>query len=417
MARKILKLTVAYAASSINQILIQLITVPIFVMKTNFADYATWLIAYNFALFTSVLDFGQVTSSQNSFRVLALQNKQNEVIGRTKNLNTFLTLTYFSYFVILCVLNKIFPQGLSMTLLGALIYLNLLQAVFGVFEAVFRSKGRPAFGIYASNSLRLSEFLGVLTVLILFSNSLISIAICAIVSKTLVFITIVFVQRKHFTILNFSFIDFPILKSSLKEGVPFLMSKMSDWLIISGVVISLANKISPTNLVLFVASRTFFRLGWQLSSVVSSSFLIAINNAWAENNTLMINKLKNRNMRITLVITIVGSVGYLTMGKPLFEYWVKNQIQLENDIFLIGIAYSVALSISHAQKTVFNSMNRNFFISVASLFSAIAVNFEIRYSEAPQSLLKIYILLVIVEMISFLNVLVLGRRILNKLLL
>ena len=121
--------------------------------------------------------------------------------------------TYFSYFVILCVLNKIFPQGLSMTLLGALIYLNLLQAVFGVFEAVVRSKGRPAFGIYASNSLRLSEFLGVLTGLVLFSNSLISIAICAIVSKTLVFITIVFVQRKHFTILKFSFIDFPILKS------------------------------------------------------------------------------------------------------------------------------------------------------------------------------------------------------------
>jgi O-antigen/teichoic acid export membrane protein len=411
----ILKTTVAYTFSSFNQLLIQIITVPVFVLKTDFATYASWLIAYNFALFTSILDFGQVTASQNSFQVLAQRNKQSEIKERTKYLNTFITLTFFSYFAVLCLLNEVLSLGLSMILIGIFIYVNLLQTVFGVLEAVIRAKGKATFGIYASNSLRLSEFLGIMVGLAFFSSSLLSIAICAAVLKTCIFLLILSAQRKHVTVLIFGILHFPSMRSSLKEGMPFLISKMSDWLIISGVVISLSSKISSTNLVLFVASRTFFRVGWQLSSVVSSSFSLAIATAWAEKNSLKIKALRNMNMRLTLGITSFGGLTYLTIGKPLFEAWVKNQIQLERNILLVGVAYSIVLSLSHAQKTVYNSINRNLFIAKVSLLSAALINIGIRYTELLNSLQLIYAMLIIIEILSIVNITIFGRTILDDL--
>lgn len=413
-SKNIRKTTFAFATSTINQLLIQLVTLPIFVLKTDFATYATWILALNFAQFTSVLDFGQVTASQNSFRLLALTNRKHEILTKTKLLNTFVTCTFISYFVLLCTAHRLLPFNLSLSLLGIFVYLNLLQVIFGVFEAVARAMGRPTLGIYASNSLRLSEFLGVLIGLTFYSNSLTYIAICAIVSKSVFFFIILFAQRKNFTVLNFGKLHIPLMKSSLKEGMPFLISKLSDWLILSGILIALSNKISPANLVLFVAARTFFRLGWQLSSVVSSSFSIAIATAWADRNFFGINSLKNTNMKITFVITLIGSVTYFTVGETLFEYWVKNQIQLDRDTLLMGTLYSLVLSVAHAQKTPLNSINRNLSISVATLLSAIAVNIVIIYSNALPTPQVIFSLLVIFEIVGIVSTFYFGKKIFSS---
>lgn len=406
--------TAAYATTSINQILIQIITVPIFILKTDLETFAAWLIAYNFALLTTVLDFGQVTASQNSFRKLALQNMKHQILERTKYLNTFTAITYASYFVVLCTISDLLPKNLSMLLCGIFVYLNLLQTIFGVFEAQTRANGTPTLGIYSSNILRLSEFLGVLVGLLLFSDSLPSIAICAALSKTFVFLAILLRQRKHYSVITFGISSRSCFCLSIKEGTPFLLNKISDWLIVSGVVIAIESKISSFELVLFVASRTFFRLGWQLSSIISSSHSIKMTSAWAEDKINEFNKLRIRNLKITLIISLIGSVFYLTIGKTLFEYWTRNNLQLDPDLLHIGLTYSLVLSISHAQKSTFNSINRNLLNSIISLISATLVNLTIWYSQVAQSLGDVYILLVIVEFISMVSILLLGRRTLQK---
>jgi hypothetical protein len=119
-------------------------------------------------------------------------------------------------------------------------------------------------------------------------------------------------------------------------------------------------------------------------------------------------------MKITLVITLIGSVTYLTVGETLFAYWVKNQIQLDRNTLLMGTLYSLVLSLAHAQKTPLNSINRNLSISVATLSSAIAVNIVIIYSNALPTPQVIFSLLVISEIVGIVITFFFGKKIFSS---
>ena len=408
--KSLLKNFLALTAGTANQLLIQIFTVPIFLARTDPGTYSTWLVAYNIALFTTMLDFGQITASQNSFHLLATKHQHDVIRNRTSQISSFIAISFVLYFFALVVFGGILHLGYSIPLCGIFILLNFIQSYFGLVEATARAYGRTGLGIYLSNLLRFSEFLGIIFGLIVFPESLVMVAVCALIMKVLVLLIISHLFRNKLQIMGFVIPRISTLERTLTEGLPFLTYKASEWLLVSGTAILLQSRTSPEIFILFITSRTFFRLGWQITSLISSSYALEMSAAWGKNNLLGTRQLARRSLIATASCGMLGNLVYFYQGNTIFSLWTHNQIQLGKNLLLLGTLYSFLISFSFAQKTIFHAINKNLRVSLISMGFAVLVNVIIYVMNSPITINAIYLILVSAEFISIPIIYIISRK-------
>lgn len=409
-SKSLLKNFLALTAGTANQLLIQIFTVPIFLLRVDPGTYATWLVAYNIALFTTMLDFGQITASQNSFHLLATRHQNDVIRNRTSQISSFIAISFVLYFFALVVFGIVLHLSYSIPLCGIFILLNFIQSYFGLVEATARAYGRTGLGIYISNLLRFSEFLGIIFGLIVFPNSLVMVAVCALTLKVLVLLMTSQLLGNKLQIIRFVIPRITTLKRTLREGLPFLTYKASEWLLVSGTAILLQSRTSPEIFILFITSRTFFRLGWQIASLISSTYALEMSAAWGRNDLHGTRQLARRSLIATASCGMFGNLVYFYQGNTIYNLWTHNQIQLGKYLLLLGTLYSFLISFSYAQKAIFHAINKNLRVSLISIGFAILVNVIIYVMNSPITIDAIYLILVSAEFISIPIIYLISRK-------
>lgn len=391
----------ALGTAASYQTLMQMLAIPIFLAALHADGYSEWLIAFSIAQFTVLLDFGSITSTQNSFKFLTARGLDDLVNQRIKQISNFLTISFFGFILCLFYLHENSRTTFNINLTIIFVVSNLLQSYFGILEGLTRIDSKTSLGIYASTALRLTEFIGTLLGLFLYPKSLILVGLTGLILKTLFFTFIMYRFYGQYQFMQFGRPNMSIIIQNIKEGRPFLIIKSSEWILISCTTLVLSQKISAAQLVLFISSRTFFRLGIQITMLISTTYGFEMTNTWASNDYLRMLQLIKRSSRVTIMLATFGFLVYGTIGKSIYAFWMHSQLALHNSLLIWGALYSLVLSISQIQKTKFNSINFNFRISVIQLLcSSFTIGF-LYLANSGMTLEYIYVVLILAEVFSF----------------
>lgn len=405
---------IALSTGTVQQTLIQIVSIPIFLSVFRTERYAEWLIAFNIAQFTMLLDFGTITSSQNSFKFLNANGQKDIIYKRVKQISNLILLTFFGYIVLLILVHEIYQLSFYLSLTAIFILSNLLQSYFGLLESLTRMDSRTSLGIYLSNMLRIVEFIGICLGLFLYSQSLIAVALCGLFLKSICFILTALRLRERYHFIEIERIDLTRMVQNLREGAPFLLLKSSEWMLISGTVILIHGHISAGDLILFVTSRTFFRLGFQLTTLVTFAYGYEMTNCWASKDYPGFLLTIQRCVRVSALLSTVGFLSYWTIGSKIFSFWTDSRFVLSREVLIWGVFYSLFLSINQNQKTKFNAINANLLVSVAQILISAALVSYIFIQNNIFSVVEMFIMITLTEMLSYSVIRILMRGKIRK---
>ena len=394
----------ALVTSTASQIIIQIISLPLFLAYLTIEKYAIWLLAYNVAQLTGLLDFGSIAYSQNKLSYLNAQRKVTEIDSHLKQIINILVLNFTLFLLMIFLLQFSGNEKFSAPLITVFVCSNLLQSLWGLLEALTRFDSKITIGLYTSNALRLGEFFGTTVGLFIFSNNLINVALVSLMFKTIIFLLMLRQLYPKYRFLKVGLINWNQIIAIGMGGIPFFLTKIADFITLSGLLIVLHGKISTNEFVLFVASRTFFRLGLQVTSLVAHSYSYEMTSSWVSRDLNKMKSLIKNSNRINIILTTIGIFIYTLVGQNLFAYWVNKKIEMNSLIILWGACYSFILSINQNQKTKFYAVNHSFLVSVIQIAYSILLVFIVAITKFDFSVVDLFILLSFFELACFITV-------------
>jgi O-antigen/teichoic acid export membrane protein len=132
--------------------------------------------------------------------------------------------------------------------------------------------------------------------------------------------------------------------------------------------------------------------------------------AWGKNYLLGTRQLARRSLIATASIGMLGNLVYIYQGNTIFSLWTHNQMQLGNNLLLLGTIYSFLISFSFAQKAMFHAINKNLLVSLISIGFAILLNVIIYNMNSPININAVYLILVSAEFISIPLIYIISRK-------
>jgi O-antigen/teichoic acid export membrane protein len=404
-------LIAALSTSTGIQIAIQIVSIPIFIQHFDVTKYSIWLVATNLAQVSTLLDLGSLSSIQNRFTYLGKLNdelKVRKIIGQFWNL---IALTHLAALITGIILMK--TSDLPITLSLVFLFSSFIQLSFGLYEALTRMKGNMAKGLAFSNILRTAEFFGYLIALF-FPVSITQVALNGFIFKSLTACILYFniVPKDRF--IEIRKIDLKILGECIREGFPFLITRISDFIMISGVLIILQNYLTAMEIVAFSSARTFFRLSLQITNLYNHAYGYQMSHSWAEGDFEEMKRLIRRSFHVNLLLSIIGAASYTLFGNIVFQYWTHNSIDLNHNFFLVGALYSFVLNVNQGQKVKFNSINLNLRVSyILLLLSSMQISFTLILGQNV-SLFIYFISLILNEILCFVTVAAFNRNLIQE---
>jgi O-antigen/teichoic acid export membrane protein len=404
----------ALGTGSLSLLVIQLISLPLFLIHFTRNQYAIWLTSYSIAQLALLLDFGTIGMNQNQLSYLHSKGRKREIVEVLKQTSNIIILMNAVFFIFILFLSNLNLISLDVYLIAFFMLSNILQSFSGLLEGMLRIESKVARGLHLSNCLRGAEFLGTVFAVVNFSESLVVVVMISFFSKFLFFIGMIFFTPKRFSFVKFGHIQPDEIMKLIKQGFPFFLSKVSDIISINGVIIVLSRVLSATDLVIFASTRTFFRFGLQLTSLVSHSFAYEMSTSWIENNLVRMRILVRHSFRSVFLLGIFIAIIYEYAGPLLMGIWTNYNIQPEKEVFTLGAVYSLLLSINQNQKSRFNAINCNFQASSISLSISAGLLLVLLNLEIDFSLFRLLVILCLAELLAILSIAFVTRNTVAK---
>ena len=387
----------ALSTNTLTLTLIQITTIPLFLHYLSIESYAVWIITSSIAQFSGLLDFGMVAAAQNSFSFLQAKKKSNDISKTVVQIFNVQISAVILFNILIFLAVRFDILGFDYPLLLVFTLSLLIQSYFGILEAKSQMQYKVHEGIHASSLGRLFEYLGIVIGCIFVGHSLFLIASIGLILK--IAFLIYRIPRFEFgiQILKYGSWEIRLLLKSMREGFPYLVIKLTDFLVFSGVLLVLQTRLNPADFVLFAASRTFFRMGLQFTGLFNHSYAYEMTRAWSLNDYSKMKNLMTVSRRVTILLSLVFAIFYLLFGEDIFSFWTHGSIQLTYSILLIGTCYSTICSINQSQKSNYNSINANSKVSQILFVFAIFQLILFTFFAQNSNVLELYFLLSIFE--------------------
>lgn len=309
----------ALSANSLTLTLIQITSIPLFLHYLTFESYAIWIVTSSIAQFAGLLDFGMVAASQNSFSLLKARKKKYEVSNTVIQIFNLQISAVILFNIVIFVAERLNILRIDYLLLFVFTLSLLVQSYFGILEATTQMNSKVHEGILASTLGRLFEYLGIIIGCIFLGHSLALVASLGLMLKMLFLIYVIPKFETRIRILKYGSWEMRLLLKSLREGIPYLVIKLTDFLVFSGVLLVLQLTLNPTDLILFASCRTFFRVGLQFTGLINHSYAYEMTKAWSLNDYTKMKRLMHISGKLTILISLAFAALYLVFGEYIFH--------------------------------------------------------------------------------------------------
>lgn len=372
----------ANAFGQIINILIQVSSLPLFLLFWDASTYGTWLVLSALPGYLSMADVGVVSVAGNKMTMALGRNDLREADAIYHSAQLFLTIVCCGLAAVLTPAVLLWPTSMwptsisaSMDTRVALAALlgSVLVAIFGgLADAVFKATGRYPLGTVMGQLARLAEWCGYMVGLIVF-RSFAGVAIVGLLARVVaVGVGMLVAQRGQSSLtLGFRHAHRVELQRMLHPAISFMAFPLANALSFQGITILVFLLSGPAAVALFNAYRTIARIAVQLTSMFSLALWPEFARLFGQAGMKAVHPLFKRSALLGAAVAGLFSPVLFVVSPWLLAIWTHGRIPFEPTLMALLLAYAAIGGFWHVPRVLLMATNKHIGLSGWSLAAGV----------------------------------------------
>lgn len=344
MDSKIKKIIYSMLFGNGASIILQLLSVPVFIATWGVEQYAEWILLSTIPGYLSLADFGTITFSLNKIQAYYIR-KRTVLVNNYIDKTLLLIVSAFTVLLIIIVFllyisaeYRIFTfnyLGEDYIYIAILLVIDsLINVIINFYSGLFRLNGKYHFTINFQNFVRL---MGVL-VLVSFALNDFDVVECVIYLILFRFLSLMFML---YVLLKMKLIEkqkkvLPFrLKMSLILGksLSLMFLPISNIIYLNFSVMIVAAFTNSSNLILYNTMRTMTRFSTQFIGIFGKSWWAEVSKTSEDGERLqyMYNKIIKYTLCSSACVIFFG----ISFGEWIYSLWLGGKVEFDFRLFLV----------------------------------------------------------------------------------
>lgn len=384
MARRIMRGLGATAFGFGRSVVVQLLSIPIFLRYWGVGQYGEWLLLSTIPAYFAMSDvgFGSVAGNEMTMKVAegdrlgALDTFQSTwafVTGMSTALVGAAMIVFWSFPVERWLNLTIFSHTTTCVVATVLLCHVAISLQGGLVAAGYRCVGLYATETFWGNMSRLVESAGLLLVVVL-GGGPVDVAVVYLALRTMNFfaLRLYLKRRAPWIVFGLSHARRETVRRLAAPAAAFMGFPAGNALSMQGMITVVGVVLGPVAVVTLSAMRTLVNAVKQGMTMVNNTVWPELSMAYGAGNLLLAKRLHRYACQASLFIAISGAMFLALFGQRLIEVWTSGKIVMEPIFFHLMLLVIVANSLWYTSLVVPSAINRHERIAVYYLCSAAA---------------------------------------------
>jgi O-antigen/teichoic acid export membrane protein len=361
----------ANAFGQVITIIIQVVSIPIFIQFWGIDLYGEWLVLFSISSYLVLSDLGFSTAAANEMTLRISQGKYEEAL--TIFQSTWLLISTVSATCILLVSAIIWWLPLSQWLnfshisspnAAGVILLMILQ-VFMFQQVALSVAGYQCEGNYASGMLylhlvRLLEFVAIAIAVSLGMKPLgVALVYAGTTTIGALLMGISLQHRNPWITYGYKHVSRKALKELSLPAIAFMGFPLASILSTQGIILMIGALLSPAAVVIFSTQRTLSRLAWQILNLITNSVMPELSIAFGQKDLTLARKLHRSACKAALWLALLSVSGLALSGPWIIDIWTHGRVSFDAKLFHIMLAIIVVNSLWSTSQAVLMAVNQH----------------------------------------------------------
>lgn len=352
-------------------VLIQVISVPLFIRFWGVELYGEWLILVSIPTYLALSDlgFGSAASNEMTLRVAQDDRPSALTIFQT----TWLLISAIAVGCILLITAIVWglpithwlnfthinsTDAAGIVLLMSLEVFMSQQVVLSV--AGYQCEGNYPAGIFHLHLIRLLAFIAVGLAIVLGARP-VGVALIYVCATALGALTmgLNLHRRSPWLAYGYRHADLKVLKKLSLPAIAFMGFPLASALSNQGMTLIIGTLLSPVAVVVFSTQRTLSRLVWQILNLITNSVKPELSIAFGQGNLKLARQLHHKACKAALWLALLTAGGLALSGHWIVGLWTNGRVLFDADLFHIMLGIIVVNSLWNTSQAVPMAVNQH----------------------------------------------------------
>lgn len=368
------RLVKGFAAQSFAQVInliIQVISVPLFVHYWGKSLYGEWIELSTVPAYFALSDLGFANAAGNEMTMRVARGDRDGALVVFQSAWVLVTGLSAALTILLLIAVQFLPLGqwlklttlshveviLVATILIVHFFFDLQTSLLGIS---YRFDGHFAAGTMIRNTLRLVEFLaGALAICL--GGHMVALALATVLTRMVGnLLTILDIRRRSpWLVIGWRHADLATLKRMLPPAITSMGFPLGTALSLQGIVMVVGTLLGPVAVVVFSTSRTLSRFVWQLLNAITSTVWVELSTAFGAGDIALARHLHRWTCQVSIWISIPTCLALLASGGLIFRLWTHGKIPFDPTLFSLLLVVVICNSFWSASYITLLSVNRH----------------------------------------------------------
>ncbi len=379
---KLLRNLGANAYGQLITIIIQLVSVPLYLHYWGVALYGEWLILSAIPAYLALSDIGFATVAANDMTMRVAKGDRQGALEVYQSIWLFISgvsvlvggaITLFIYVVPVTAIFSIshISETQTQQVLIVLMLYVLVGLQGGVLNAAFRAAGRYAYGTAMGNTVRLAEWVAAV-IGILMGGGVLAIAILMLAARLIGMLLLWWLlrQQEPWLQLGTQVATLQQVRNLFKPAVAFMAFPLGLALSLQGMVLIIGMTLGSAAVVIFSAYRTVTRLLVQVITMLNQSVWPEISTAYGAKQMDLVRQLHRKGSGLTFWIALVAVTVLGITGEWFIGVWTRHAFEQNRILLILMLATTFLNVLWQTSWVTLMATNQHQKITIAFIVSA-----------------------------------------------
>jgi len=355
----------ANAYGQLVSIVIQLISLPIYLSKWNLETYGVWLTLAAIPAYFSMADIGMVSVAGTRMTILVGKGDLKTANRVFQSAQLFVGLSCLAVaaiafpIIFLSPFDALQPPN-TRTTLFILVLVVLLSMACGLVNAVYKATHRYALGIFMETNTRLLEWLGAM-IGFFWSGTFLAIAIGMFAARAIAFLALAFLSTNGSVGLTWGTKNAASreVKQMIAPSLGYMTFPISNALSFQGYTLLAAAILGPLAVAIFSIYRTLARIVVQATSILSHALSPELSRLFGAGHHKEFKKIALRSTAIGVLGSLLMSAVVFLASPYLLQIWAQGKVPFTASLMALFLLYAAIAGCWHIPRIVLMAVNRH----------------------------------------------------------
>ena len=365
LVRRVLASTGSNAYAQAVTIVIQLVSLPLFLSHWDVATYGQWIALSALPSYLAMADVGMVTAAGNRMTMLIGEGSERLANQVFQSALAFVLAVCGGAMLLVLAAAALWPGDAAATfsVRAAIVLLSaavVAALIGGLPEAIYKATHRYALGAALASTTRLLEWAGGLAGLWWFGD-FVAVALGALIARVACTLATVVHAACSTPAFRWGFGDASRaeIRRCAGPAISFMAFPAANALNFQGMTLVVATVLGPTATVVFNTYRTIARVTVQATATFSLALWPEFSRFFGQGNLAALARLYRRSQWLGWALA-AGASGVVYLAAPaVLSVWAKGQIAFSAPLMLMAMAYAATAGGWHVARVLLLSTNEH----------------------------------------------------------